>query len=73
MGIDALPPTLTTLADAARTLGYATADGLRRAFSRRLIPARFLIRLGKRTVRVDLQSLLVFVREQAAEREGVRP
>ena len=64
-------PRLATFANAARELGYGSGDALRRAFARKLIPALFLIRLGPRTVRVDVESLVAFLREQAAEREGV--
>jgi hypothetical protein len=73
VGIDAPteenPIKFATLADAARLLGYPTADALRRGFGRHLIPQRFLIRLGRRTVRVDVESLLVFLRQEATARE----
>lgn len=62
---------LTTLADAAKELGYATGDALRRAFARRLLPSRFLLRTGPRTLRVDVDRLIAFLRDQAEEQEGV--
>ena len=65
-------PRIVPLGEAAVALGYPTADALRRAFDRNLIPQRFLIRLGKRTVRVDLPPLVAFLREQAAAREVER-
>lgn len=65
-------PRLATFANAGRELGYASGDALRRAFARKLLPSRFLLRLGPRTVRIDLESLVSFLREQAVEREGVQ-
>lgn len=55
-----------SLSEAASILGYKSGSALRKCFERQLIPARFLIRIGERTLRVDIAGLEAWLREQPA-------
>lgn len=67
------PPSLMSLPDAAAALGYPTADSLRRAFVRAVLPGQFLLRLGRRTLRVDVAGLVDHLRAQAEARVAGAP
>lgn len=60
LGLDRFPP----LAEAGLTLGMS-GPALRKKFERGQLPRKFLLRVGPRTLRVDLAGLLQFLKRQA--------
>lgn len=54
------------LADAGLLLGL-TGPALRKKFDRGDLPRKFLLRLGPRTLRVDIAGLVRFLKGQASE------
>ena len=57
------------LVRAGLSLGMS-GDALRKKFERGDLPARFLLRLGPRTLRVDIDSLVQFLRAQAGQKSA---
>lgn len=55
-----------TLFDAAPIFGYPSADAMRRAFERKILPASCLLRLARRTIRVDVERLKAWYRGRQA-------
>jgi len=53
-----------TLADAGKVLGMS-GPALRKKFERAQLPRKFLLRVGPRTLRVDLTGLLGYLKRQA--------
>lgn len=53
-----------TLADAGKVLGMS-GPALRKKFERAQLPRKFLLRVGPRTLRVDLAGLLGYLKRQA--------
>jgi hypothetical protein len=58
--------TFMSLAEAATRLGFGSGPALRKSFERGKIPAKFLVRIGARVLRVDVAGLEVWLREQQA-------
>ena len=54
------------LSEAAPIFGYDSAPALRKAFERGLLPTKYLLRIGKRCLRVDVAGLETWLREQPA-------
>jgi hypothetical protein len=59
-GLDRYP----ALAEAGRVLGMS-GPALRKKFERAQLPRKFLLRIGPRTLRVDLAGLLQYLKRQA--------
>ena len=59
-GLDRYP----ALADAGLVLGMS-GPALRKKFDRGDLPRKFLLRVGPRTLRVDIAGLLLFLKGQA--------
>ena len=53
-----------TLADAGMVLGMS-GPALRKKFERAQLPRKYLLRIGPRTLRVDLAGLLQYLKRQA--------
>ena len=54
------------LAEAGSTLGMS-GPALRKKFERGHLPRKFLLRVGPRTLRVDLAGLLQYLKKQATQ------
>lgn len=61
-GLDCFP----ALKDAGLLLGM-TGPALRKKFERGDLPRKYLLRVGPRTLRVDLQGLLTFLKGEASQ------
>ena len=61
-GLDCFP----ALKDAGHLLGL-TGPALRKKFERGDLPRKYLLRVGPRTLRVDLQGLVTFLKGQASQ------
>lgn len=55
-----------TLKEAAPLFGYPSADAIRRAFERKILPDACLVRIGSRTLRVDVTRLTEWLRNRKA-------
>ncbi len=55
-----------SLAQAAGQFGYASGSSLRKAFERKYLPSDCLLRIGQRGIRVDVERLTAWLREQPA-------
>lgn len=55
-----------SLGQAAPVFGFRTGTALRKAFERGLLPGRFLVRIGPRTLRVDVPGLEAHIRKSPA-------
>ena len=60
------PTRFQTLADAASIFGYKSGASMRRVFERGHLPADCLLRVGSRGLRVDVDRLAAWLREQRA-------
>lgn len=55
-----------SIAEAAAAFGYATGTAMRKAFERGNLPVECLLRAGPKTLRVDVERLAVWMRNQPA-------
>jgi hypothetical protein len=62
LGFDRYP----TLAEAGAILGMS-GPALRKKFDRGDLPRKFLLRVGPRTLRVDISGLVTFLKGQASQ------
>ena len=60
-------PRFPGLAAAGLALGMS-GDALRKKFERGDLPRQFLLRVGPRTLRVDLEALIRYLKSQAEEK-----
>jgi hypothetical protein len=58
--------TFMTLADAATHFGFGSGAALRKSFERGMIPAKYLVRIGARVLRVDIEGLEGWLRARQA-------
>lgn len=54
------------LAEAAPIFGYQSGASLLKAFSRKKLPPEFLVRIGERGRRVDVERLVLWLRTQVS-------
>jgi len=54
------------LSEAAPIFGYGSGPAFRKAFERGLLPSLCLIRIGMRSLRVDVAALEAWLKEQPA-------
>lgn len=58
--------TFVPLVEAASLFGFTSGTALRKSFERGLIPARLLVRIGARSLRVDVPGFEAWLRDQQA-------
>lgn len=54
------------IAEAATLFGFKTGSALRKSFERGNLPAKFLVRIGAKALRVDVPGLEEWLRSQPA-------
>lgn len=57
------------LAEAGAVLGMS-GEALRKKFERGDLPRRFLLRVGRRTLRIDLVGLIAYLKSNASGSDG---
>jgi hypothetical protein len=63
------PERYPALAEAGAILGMS-GEALRKKFERGDLPRRFLLHVGKRTLRIDLVGLIAHLKSNASESDG---